>query len=83
MHHLRFRSRGGSNKKSNLVTLCYRDHQDVVHAGYAKVFGEAPQALRWELGCRPGKEPLLKLLGERIVGGSRARVAGAVRSGSG
>ncbi len=71
-HHLKRRSKGGSNKVSNLLTLCHGDHQHVVHAGYAKVSGEAPQALRWELGCRPSKEPLLKRLGERIVGGSRA-----------
>jgi 5-methylcytosine-specific restriction endonuclease McrA len=73
-HHMRPRSQGGSNKLTNIVTLCHTDHQDVIHAGYAKVSGEAPQALRWELGCRPGKESMLELRGERIVGGSRARL---------
>ncbi len=71
-HHLKRRSQGGSNKATNLTILCHGDHQHVVHAGHAKVSGEAPQALRWELGCRAGHEPLLILRGERIVGGSRA-----------
>ena len=73
-HHVEYLSRGGSNDKANLAALCCYDHQGVIHPGYARVSGIAPQALLWELGCRPGKAPLLVLLGERIVGGTRAGV---------
>ena len=73
-HHMEYRSRGGSNDPTNLLPLCYHDHQGVIHARYARVSGEAPQRLYWELGCRPGREPLLILNGEKVVGGTRAGV---------
>jgi hypothetical protein len=82
-HHGKARSRGGGNELWNLITLCFGDHQGVIHEGYAKVSGRAPQALRWELGCRPGREPLLILRGERIVGGSRASRAAPPSTGGG
>lgn len=31
VHHIKYRSEGGSNDKSNLITLCY-DHHDTVHS---------------------------------------------------
>jgi hypothetical protein len=71
-HHGEPRSRGGSNALWNLLSVCFMDHQYVIHKGHAKVSGRAPQALHWQLGCRPGREPLLILRGERIVGGTRA-----------
>jgi hypothetical protein len=71
-HHMEALSQGGGNNPWNIVTLCVFDHQYEVHAGYARVSGRASQALHWQLGCRPGREPLLVLRGERIVGGSRA-----------
>jgi hypothetical protein len=74
-HHMEYLSQGGSDEDWNKVILCHGDHQHEVHTGYARVSGEAPQAVKWELGCRPGHEPLLILNGEKIVGGTRARAS--------
>jgi hypothetical protein len=58
-HHVRFRSAGGSGALSNLVTLCAFHHLRGVHAGRIRVRGRAPDGLRFELGVRPGRAPLV------------------------
>ncbi len=62
-HHIRFRSAGGSNALSNRTTLCAAHHQRGVHAGRLRCSGSAPEALRFELGVRPGQPPLLTYAG--------------------
>ena len=57
-HHVEYRSHGGSDEKKNKVSLCAGHHLHGVHLGYVRVRGEAPDQLRWELGVRPGMEPL-------------------------
>lgn len=57
-HHLQFRSAGGSDDPSNLVAVCAGHHHQGVHAGWVRVSGTAPGALRWELGCGLGGPPL-------------------------
>jgi len=52
-HHVRFRSRGGDDRKSNLTPPCFWCHLDGIHGGRIKVTGEAPNDLRWVLGRRP------------------------------
>jgi hypothetical protein len=52
-HHVRFRSRGGSDDPSNLLFVCYLHHIPGIHAGHVRVSGEAPDGLRIELGIRP------------------------------
>lgn len=47
-HHIVFRSRGGDDAPSNLVSLCERCHLDLVHGHHLTVTGLAPDALRWE-----------------------------------
>jgi hypothetical protein len=64
-HHLVFRSRGGGNARANRVTLCAWHHLRGVHAGRVRADGEAPDAVRWEIGVRAGHRPLLRLLGDR------------------
>jgi hypothetical protein len=49
-HHVVFRSAGGSDDDSNLVSLCAAHHLHGVHAGHVHVSGRAPDALTWELG---------------------------------
>jgi len=66
-HHLKYRSRGGGDEDENRTTLCHAHHRHGVHRGYIKITGKAPHALRFEIGCRPGKPPLLTLVGSRIV----------------
>jgi hypothetical protein len=54
-----FRSAGGSDELRNFTTLCAWHHQRGVHAGLVRCTGEAPHALRTELGRRSGQPPLL------------------------
>ncbi len=46
-HHIRFRSRGGGDEPSNLVSLCDKCHLSLVHGGHLTVTGLAPHALDW------------------------------------
>jgi hypothetical protein len=57
-HHVVFRSAGGSDDESNLVSLCAAHHLHGVHAGYVRVSGRAPDALTWELGLGYDGAPL-------------------------
>jgi hypothetical protein len=58
-HHIRFRSAGGGNALDNRITLCAFHHLRGVHAGLLRCVGRAPDGLRWEMGIRPGRAPLL------------------------
>jgi len=60
VHHIVFRSAGGSDDPSNLTTLCAFHHQRGVHDGTVAVRGRAPDALEFEQGLRPGREPLAR-----------------------
>ncbi len=49
-HHVRFRSRGGGEERSNLLSLCDKCHLELVHGGTLSVVGDASVGgvLRWE-----------------------------------
>ncbi|MFL5261704.1 MAG: HNH endonuclease, partial [Anaeromyxobacteraceae bacterium] len=49
-HHVTYRSRGGGDEPANLVALCAAHHLVGVHGGYLRVSGQAPGALRWDVG---------------------------------
>jgi len=59
-HHIRLRSRGGSDELANMTTLCAFHHLRGVHAGTVRCEGKAPSRLRFELGLRPGRRSLLR-----------------------
>jgi len=46
-HHIVFRSQGGGEDPSNLVSLCNTCHLDLVHDHHLTVTGHAPNALTW------------------------------------
>ena len=69
-HHVLFRSRGGDNTRDNRVTVCAGHHLHGIHAGHVRAWGTAPDGITWELGVRAGREPLLRLAGDRYVAGS-------------
>ncbi len=51
VHHIVYRSRGGTNDPSNLTTLCAACHLQGVHTrGTITVAGQAPERLRWSFG---------------------------------
>ncbi len=61
VHHIEYRSHGGSDDPSNLVSLCAGHHLHGVHNGSIRVSGKAPDQLRWELGVRSGRKPLVEI----------------------
>jgi hypothetical protein len=58
-HHVVFRSAGGSDRLENRTTLCAWHHQRGVHAGRVRCSGRAPDQLRFDLGLRAGRAPLV------------------------
>ena len=61
-HHIDYRSAGGADEAGNLISLCAAHHLHGVHKGYIRVSGEAPHGLRWQLGVRLGKAPLVEVV---------------------
>jgi hypothetical protein len=71
-HHIEFRSAGGSDELANRTTLCAWHHLRGVHAGTVRVAGTAPERLRFELGVRRGRSPLVTFVsGDRLASGCR------------
>jgi len=66
-HHLLYRSRGGGNARDNRITVCAWHHLRGIHQGRVRAWGTAPDVVTWELGARPGCEPLLRLRGDEYV----------------
>jgi hypothetical protein len=66
-HHLVFRSLGGDHARDNRITVCAAHHLHGIHAGIIRAEGRAPDRLEWEMGCAPGKRPLMRLHGDRYV----------------
>jgi hypothetical protein len=69
-HHIRFRSRGGDNARTNRITVCAGHHLHGIHEGHVHAWGKAPDGIHWALGVRPGHPPLLCLIGDRYVDSS-------------
>jgi len=47
-HHIRFRSHGGGEERTNLISLCERCHLELVHHHKLRVSGHAPNGLTWQ-----------------------------------
>jgi hypothetical protein len=56
-HHVRYRSRGGSDDDSNQIAACPFHHLVCLHLGYLRVFGEAPEGLTWILDGKEWRGP--------------------------
>ena len=65
-HHIVFRSRGGTNRRENRITVCAWHHLRGLHTGRVRAWGGAPDGITWELGIRGGR-CLLRLRGERYL----------------
>lgn len=66
-HHIRFRSRGGDNRRDNRTAVCAAHHLHGIHDGTIHASGQAPHAIEWRLGVRPGSPPLLACVGDRYT----------------
>ena len=64
-HHIRFRSRGGDNRRDNRTVVCAAHHLHGIHDGTIRAAGVAPHAIEWQLGVRPGAPPFLAYVGDR------------------
>jgi Holliday junction resolvase RuvA-like protein len=77
VHHIRFRSDGGGNELSNLLTLC-SGHHALVHAGQILIRGEAPHALEFSWREIPERETAVAR-GDNAPGMSRSSESTAFR----
>ena len=66
-HHREFRSRGGGDGQENRLSVCAWHHLRGIHQNRVRVTGSAPDRLRWEIGVRAQREPLIRLEGDRYV----------------
>lgn len=69
-HHLKFRSRGGSNSKSNALCLCASHHLWILHILHGlKIEGTAPDNLTFTFGphSSPEGQPFMIYSGGRKV----------------
>jgi len=64
-HHIRFRSRGGDNRRDNRTVVCAAHHLHGIHDGTIHGSGVAPHAIEWHVGVRPGAPPFLSYVGDR------------------
>ncbi|MBI3767373.1 MAG: HNH endonuclease [Deltaproteobacteria bacterium] len=64
-HHLRYRSRGGGNARTNRSAVCAAHHLHGIHTGVVRASGTAPRAIHWQLGVRSDGPPLLTYVGDR------------------
>jgi hypothetical protein len=69
-HHIVYKSRGGAlTDPSNLLAACGAHHERLIHGGFMRCSGEAPDDVRWEFGVEQGREPFLVYHGETRTGG--------------
>ncbi|HTO98141.1 MAG TPA: HNH endonuclease, partial [Myxococcales bacterium] len=52
LHHIDYRSQGGSDDEENLLCLCTAHHLFGIHEERLRVTGTAPDKLIWEFGLR-------------------------------
>jgi hypothetical protein len=64
VHHIVYRSQGGSDDPSNLTSLCPFHHRMAVHGGLAILTGRAPLELHWRIGHG---DDAIEFIGERMV----------------
>jgi len=67
VHHIRFKSAGGSSRSNNLVCLCPFHHAHGIHRGLITLRGAAPDRLRWAFRLEPGAEPYVRYRGQTRV----------------
>jgi hypothetical protein len=78
-HHIVFRAAGGSDELANRTTLCVWHHLRAIHTGLARCIGQAPGRLRFALGLRQGRPPLVSYAsGDLVLGGALVEASGGL-----
>lgn len=81
-HHIRYRSRGGSDDAWNLAFLCHTHHLELLHdGGFIRVSGRAPDHLVFELGIRPDGTATEVFVNEERINSRTARVPASTSIG--
>jgi hypothetical protein len=79
-HHVMFRSRGGSNDRSNRVSVCASHHHHGIHRGVVRAYGKADEAITWQIGLCRGHGPLMVLRDDAYVVTGRQEVTTGIRA---
>lgn len=75
VHHVRFRSRGGSDDDANLAVLCATHHLQCIHRDHVRCHVLPDGLLAWEFGPDPVEGPLVAWVEDVIWSAARAAVA--------
>jgi hypothetical protein len=54
----------------NVAAACTEHHRRLIHEGFMRCWGRAPDDLMWELGVERGREPFLVYRGETRMEGA-------------
>jgi len=75
VHHIQFRSHGGTDDDANLVVLCATHHLQGIHRHRLRCHPLPDGLLAWEFGPEPDRGPLVRYVED--VEWSAARTAAA------
>ena len=67
VHHIRFRSAGGTNDHSNVTAICPHHHRHGIHTGRIRLSGTAPLELSWLFRLEPNARPFAYYRHQRRV----------------
>ncbi len=70
-HHIIYKSHGGApTDPRNVLAACTQHHKRLLHEGFIRCTGDAPDDVVWSFGVEEGQEPFLLYHGETRVGGT-------------
>ena len=80
VHHVIFRSHGGSDDDANLVVLCAAHHLQCIHRGWLRCHALPHGLLAWELAPDPERGPLVAYVEDVLWSAARAAVHAEARA---
>jgi len=81
VHHVRFRSRGGSDDDANLAVLCATHHLQGIHRDRLRCHALPDGLLAWEFGPDPVRGPLVAYVEDVLWAAARAAVSAHTAEG--
>lgn len=80
VHHVIFRSHGGSDDDANLVVLCATHHLQCIHRGWLRCHALPHGLLAWELAPDPERGSLVAYVEDVLWSAARAAVHAEARA---